>query len=215
MDIDLAGERVELLAGRALLWRGTLVIADPHFGKTAALRAMSIPLPGGTTTSDTERLGSLIETTGAQRLIVLGDLLHARQGRAPRTLDVLRNFRGRHAKLEFILVRGNHDRHAGDPPAELGIECVDPGLAEPPFIFRHEPCESGQGYTIAGQIHPAVRLRGRARESLRLPCFWFGPRVGVLPAFGSFTGSAEIRPGPDDRVYVIAGELLELQRPPI
>jgi hypothetical protein len=40
---------------------------------------------------------------------------------------------------------------------------------------------------------------GRQRE--RLPCFWLTPELGVLPAFGAFTGSADISPAPGDRVF--------------
>jgi len=46
----------------------------------------------------------------------------------------------------------------------------------------------------------------RSWDHLRLPCFWFGDAVGVLPAFGAFTGSAEVRPKRGDQVFVIAEE---------
>jgi hypothetical protein len=36
-----------------------------------------------------------------------------------------------------------------------------------------------------------------------------GPRLLLLPAFGSFTGSAPVFPEPDDRAFVIAdGEVV-------
>jgi hypothetical protein len=40
---------------------------------------------------------------------------------------------------------------------------------------------------------------------LRLPAFVFGPRVGVLPAFSSFTGGGMYEQAADDRLYGIAG----------
>jgi metallophosphoesterase superfamily enzyme len=49
-----------------------------------------------------------------------------------------------------------------------------------------------------------VRERGRGHRE-RLACFWFGRDAAVLPAFGEFTGCAEIDPNPGDRVWVIAG----------
>mgnify|MGYP000281688048 CR=1 FL=1 len=57
---------------------------------------------------------------------------------------------------------------------------------------------------LAGHTHPAAIVSGGRRESLRLPCFHFGPAVGVLPAFGAFTGMHPIEREPEDRVFVVA-----------
>lgn len=44
-------------------------------------------------------------------------------------------------------------------------------------------------------------------DSARLPCFRFGKRAGVLPAFGAFTGGFEVNADArGEAVYVIAGE---------
>ena len=51
-------------------------------------------------------------------------------------------------------------------------------------------------YVLAGHLHPCVVLGGRAHQRLRLPCFHFGAQVGVLPAFGAFTGMHALRPVP-------------------
>ncbi|HNU41619.1 MAG TPA: phosphoesterase, partial [Cyclobacteriaceae bacterium] len=59
-------------------------------------------------------------------------------------------------------------------------------------------------YNLSGHIHPAVRLKGTGRQSVMLPCFYFGKQQGILPAFGSFTGMARIVPKKEDRIFVIA-----------
>jgi metallophosphoesterase superfamily enzyme len=59
---------------------------------------------------------------------------------------------------------------------------------------------------LAGHLHPAVALGGPGRQRERLPCFLFGPRRGILPAFGSFTGAATVRPTAGERVFVVAGD---------
>jgi len=41
---------------------------------------------------------------------------------------------------------------------------------------------------------------------VRLPAFVFGPRVGVLPAFSSFTGSGMHERSDTDTTFVIAGD---------
>ena len=208
MNVEIQGESLTLLPERALLWQrtSTLIVADAHLGKAASFRAAGIPLPGGTTAETLSRLTTAIEKTDARRLLLLGDFFHAKSGRASRTLAAISAWRDRHASLEIVLVRGNHDRGAGDPPAEWSFACCDEPCLEPPFAFRHHPAEETGKYVLAGHIHPAVTLAGLARQREKLPCFLFGDRVGLLPAFGDFTGGATVRPRRGDRVFVVAGD---------
>jgi len=142
-------------------------------------------------------------------LLILGDLWHARAGMADSLLAELAGWRTVYADLRIELVEGNHDRRAGPPPVELRIDARDEPALEPPFVFRHFPDPSPDGYVLAGHVHPAVTLRGDGRQRLRLPCFRFGDRVGLLPAFGGFTGSADVLPKAGDRVFVVAdGEVI-------
>jgi metallophosphoesterase superfamily enzyme len=104
------------------------------------------------------------------------------------------------------LVRGNHDARAGDPPRELDVECVTAPLLQLPFVLHHHPRRSDAGYVLCGHIHPAVNLSGRGRQHVRLPCFWFGQAIGVLPAFGEFTGVGEADVESGDRIYVVADD---------
>ena len=205
--VDVRGEALLLLAERAAFWAraGTLLVADPHWGKAATFRAAGIPVPRGTTADGIARLDAMLDRTGARRVVFLGDFLHAREGRAPATLETLRQWRANRGNVEMLVVRGNHDRHAGDPPAELGIACVDGPVIEPPFVFAHHPGVSDDGYLLGGHLHPGVDLIGPARQRERLPCFWLAAGGGVLPAFGDFTGLWSITPAPGDRVFVIAG----------
>ena len=63
-----------------------------------------------------------------------------------------------------------------------------------------------EGYVLAGHWHPCVSLGGRAHDRLRLACFWFGAQVGVLPAFGAFTGMHPVRPEPGDRLFAVTDD---------
>jgi DNA ligase-associated metallophosphoesterase len=215
LTVELAGETLLLLPEKALYWprSATLFVADAHWGKAAAFRAASLALPGGTTSADLARLSGLLQRFGAQRLVLLGDVLHAKASRAPRTLEAVAAWRERHAELDVLLVRGNHDERAGDPPPEWRFTCVHEPHPEPPFVFCHHPATHPAGYVLAGHLHPAVELLGAGRQRERLPCFHFGPGVGVLPAFGSFTGTALVRPLPGDRVFVVAeDEVVSIER---
>ena len=205
-EISIAGQRLTLLPERAVFWQSqsTVFIADPHFGKSATFRASGIPVPAGTTADAVERLEAIVARMKATRVIFLGDFLHAREGRSRQMLDELRRWRERCRDLELLLVRGNHDRHAGDPPGELNVECVDAPYELPPFVLTHHPKQFETGYGVAGHVHPAVRLSGRGRQHLRLPCFLFGAHSAILPAFGDFTGFADIEPEPGDQIYAVA-----------
>jgi DNA ligase-associated metallophosphoesterase len=208
--VELAGETVRLLPERALWWprAEALLVADLHWGKDATFAAHGVPLPAGTTGSDLARLDRALARTGARTLVILGDLLHARPGRVAPLFDALAEWRAAHAALEVVAVRGNHDRHAGDPPASLRIAVEDGPVSMPPFALRHEP-EPGRhesAYVLGGHLHPVMRLAGPARLRERLPCFLLGPRVGVLPAFSEFTGGHDVRPRPGDRAWVVAGD---------
>lgn len=209
MRVAWLGEDLTLHAQRALSWRRTLVIADPHFGKAATFRARGIPVPEATTASDLLRLGRLIEATAAERLVILGDCLHARSGRDEATLDTVAAWRRSFAALAVVLVRGNHDRHAGDPPSSWAFDAVDDPLLDGPFAFRHHPEPHDRAYALAGHLHPAVSLSGGG-DSLRPACFWFGPSVAVLPAFGAFTGATAIAPRAGDRVFAVGPEVVEV-----
>jgi DNA ligase-associated metallophosphoesterase len=202
----VAGEELLLLPDRGAFWgaRSTLLVADLHFGKAATFRALGVPVPRGTTSTSLARIDAMLERTGAHRIIFLGDFLHAKEGRDPETLRLINEWRGRRSVVDMILVRGNHDVRAGDPPRELDVRCVDAPMLESPFVFDHHPRPSIDGYVLCGHIHPGARLSGAARQSLLLPCFWFGPGVGVLPAFGEFTGLARIEPEETDQVFVVA-----------
>ena len=112
--------------------------------------------------------------------------------------------------IDMLLVRGNHDKRAGDPGPEIDIRCVD-GAGRRAAIRVH--AQAGRvGRRLrrsAATCIPAARLTGPGREIERLPCFWVGARTMVLPAFGEFTGVAPTSTAePGDRVWVIAADIV-------
>ncbi|MBK5005832.1 ligase-associated DNA damage response endonuclease PdeM [Pseudomonas sp. S32] len=202
--IELCGQKLWLLPDKAIYWpaRRALLVADVHIGKAASYRALHQPVPRGTTQATLARLDALLAEHECELLIVLGDFLHARTARAPATLALVQAWRERHPQLGIVLIRGNHDRHAGDPPASLGIDVVDEPWIMAPFALQHEPEAHPTHTVLAGHVHPAFVLRGKARQRLRLPCFVIDNKVCLLPAFGEFTGGWEIEPTQASRIYL-------------
>lgn len=212
-ELTAGGERMLLLPQKAVYWprEKMLVIADIHFGKAAAFRAKGVPVPRGTTSENLAALDALMALYETRQIVFLGDFLHARASHAPATLAAMLAWRAKHPDLRLVLVRGNHDKHAGDPAASLAIEMVDEPYNVGALSFCHHPDIGGPGYVLCGHVHPVYRLSSRL-DSLRLPCFLAGPTRMVLPSFGAFTGGYVISPVADEQVFVSSGEAIHCVR---
>ena len=201
---------IVLVPGRAayLPASETLLVADLHLGKAATFRIQGIPVPEGSAQKDLARLAGLVTATRARRLLVLGDLFHARSGCTDEVFAEFTATRGRFADTEVLLVAGNHDRSVGRLPAGLGIDSVLRTHDEPPFHFVHEPGtplpepDRDEPFTIAGHLHPVIGLASPSGDRLTDRCFVAEPGLLVMPAFGSFTGGHRVTPSAEARVWI-------------
>ncbi len=211
--VNVVGERLLLLPEKAVFWpaQEMLIIADIHFGKAASFRALGVPVPRGTTTENLLGLDALVNAHGARHVMFLGDFLHARAAHASSTQQAMLAWRETRRDLRLTLVRGNHDKHAGDPAAVLGIELVDEPHAVGPFAFCHHPDLDTGAYVMAGHVHPAWVLATRF-DALRLPCFVVGSHRMILPSFGSFTGGHVVTREAGDAIFVTSGEAVHSVR---
>ena len=202
----LASERLELLPDGAVWWRArsTVFLSDTHFGKEATFRSAAIPVP-----DQTQRILQSMERvlvkTGAEHLVVLGDLIHARRGRCELTFRQVAEWRQKFSAVTWTLIRGNHDVSAGDPPADWQVRCFPEPFSMAPLGLCHHP-ELATGASMAGHLHPVVRLTGPGRDSLRLPCFLLRNSTLILPAFSSFVDGRVLRATPGDEVFVLADQ---------
>jgi DNA ligase-associated metallophosphoesterase len=208
LSITINNEALTLMPERAVFWpaQRTLFVADVHVGKAAAFRSLSVAVPEGNLADDLARLSCAIERVNADQIMLLGDVLHAKHGRADHVLQQVAAWRSTHSHRHFMIVRGNHDLRAGDPPDDWRMDCVDAPAMLAPFVLCHEPCESDAGTVLCGHVHPAFKLWGKGGMSATLPCFVIGARRMILPAFGSFTGNALVKPAEGERIAVIADD---------
>jgi uncharacterized protein len=204
MEVDIQGEQLILFPQKALFWNieRTLFVADLHLGKINHFRKSGIPVPSKANDHNIELLMEVISLAKPTRIIFLGDLFHSHYNQEWEVFgEVIKHF----SNISFDLVLGNHDIMSERQYESKGIRVHD-DLTVGSFLLTHIPLETipAQLYNIAGHIHPSVNLRGKGRQSITLPCFYFGSRQGFLPAFGNFTGLARIVPKKDDKVFVIA-----------
>lgn len=208
--IELAGAVFALLPQHAVWWpeKKTVLIADTHFGKEATFRSASIPVPDQTL-QQLQRLTDVLDLTQASRLIILGDLIHSRRGRCETTFERISLWRQLHSNIDVVVVRGNHDRHAGSPPPEWHFHSVEPPFPDGGLTLFHEPPSETDHASelrsgLAGHLHPAIRLTGPARDSVRLPCFLLRRGVLILPAFSPFVDHKVMQLEQGDRVFAVA-----------
>jgi uncharacterized protein len=207
-SLSVAGATLLLLADKAVYWpqQKALLVADAHFGKAAAYRALGQPVPRGTTAANLQRLDTMLADYDCRQVIFLGDFLHAPKSHSPATLAALQRWRQSHGNLQCILIRGNHDARAGDPPDYLDMEIVDEPYVIDGLALRHTPAPHDIYHVIAGHVHPVFNLNGRGRQRLRLPCFHHTRGMTLLPSFGDFTGGYAVSDTAGEHVVETAGE---------
>ena len=188
MFLHFAGHAFEPLVSGALFWRAEsmLLVADLHFEKFSSFARRGHMLPPYDTGMTLRRLERDIATTGAERIVSLGDSFHRDEG----TSTLLDADRLRLAALlgrtHWTWLSGNHD----PSPHALGGVCVD-RLEHRGITLVHAPQRGSARATIAGHLHPAATVAANGHGTRR-PCFVHDGKLLLLPAYGAGTGSMNI-----------------------
>ncbi len=201
-------EELFLLPSKAIWFpnQQALLVSDTHLGKSAHFRKAGIAIPNALAQEDLSHLSDLLFHYKPKTLIFLGDLFHSDSNKDCEWFFLWREM---HHHVDMVLVKGNHDIL---PPSfyEHADLLVVKEMLFGTFKLMHDPPKSSQEYyVLSGHIHPGVRLQGKARQGITLPCFYFGTHYGVLPAFGKFTGKAILKIKEGDHVFVITGDKIK------
>lgn len=155
-----------------------------------------------------QRLVNAIAYFKPNQLIVVGDLFHSH---ANKELDLFSRWRNDFPQLQIHLAKGNHDILKAEWYRTNHIVVHEEELAVNGFRFIHDPSDEqlqDDGYVFSGHIHPGVILKTGSRQSNSFPCFYFGKRLAVLPAFGRFTGTVGIQVKSSETVYAIVNNAI-------
>lgn len=207
--VQFGGEALQLLPEKAIYWpaRKALLLADTHFGKVAHFRKAGIALPDRAAIKNFRKFETLLATYTPADVYFLGDLFHSELNAEWFGLkELLRS----HGVCNFHLITGNHDILEPSSYERLNFSVHGPRLVLNGLLLTHEPLEEVPDglFNLCGHIHPGVRLRGEARQSVRLACFYATANQLILPAYGEFTGTHVLKPSRGDRVWVCMGEKL-------
>ena len=185
-EITWATHKLILSNKKAIYWpaQKTLILSDVHLGKAAHFRRNGIPIPSQIHQNDLDVLEILLNHYDVQKVIVVGDLVHAHAN--GEVLD-FKNFLNKFNTVEFILIKGNHDRIADHKILDLGFKSTCNYLYVEGITFVHEP-DASRKFQISGHIHPGVTVKLPTNKHLRLPTYVVSEQMIILPAFSQFTG---------------------------
>lgn len=194
--IEIESETFKVLH-KALFWENqqALLLADLHLGKEAHFRKSGVPVPDEVESTTLKKLEELIEENSPKNIYLLGDLFHHKN---EKVVALFNDFCDKHYSIEFILILGNHDRWIF---TETTFNCQKEEIISN-ILLSHEPQEKENYHNICGHVHPAVKLSGKGKQKLTLPCLWHQKKQTILPAFGSFTGNYIIKPEKENQVFV-------------
>ena len=194
---------------RCLFWedQNTLIIADLHLGKTGHFRKSGIAVPQNIYKDDLQRLIAQLYLFKAERLVIVGDFTHSSMNKE---LELFKRWRKDFSLLHIDLVKGNHDILEDGWYDEADIKISSPKLGIGNFLFLHDLADQKKltgadkkSYIFSGHVHPGISLKGRGKQSLQFPCFYFTRQYCILPAFSRFTGTYKVQPQKDETVFAI------------
>lgn len=133
---------------------------------------------------DIDKIHYLLNTWKPETVLILGDLFHSEYNNEWLWFKSLLM---EYPDTRFVLAEGNHDIL---PPVTYALpNLFKTGLLEErDFIFSHHPLIESRKLNICGHVHPGLLITGKARQSVKLPCFYKSKTHFILPAFGDLTG---------------------------
>lgn len=205
VNYSLQDNNFLLTSGRSIFWEEekTLILSDLHLGKAGHFRKSGIAIPQTVFKADMQRLVAQLQYFKPMNLLIVGDLFHST---ANKEHEFFLKWRNDFLSIPIHLVKGNHDILKKEWYKTAGITIHENIFSVSNFMFSHDIncCGEDDNYCFSGHIHPGIRIRGIGKQSLQLPCFYFGKSYAVLPAFGKFTGTYPIDPKPGDAVFALA-----------
>ena len=192
--IMLVGEEV-VLDPRGVMFvprLSLLAVSDLHLEKGSSFARRGALVPPYDSRQTLLRLGPVVAEYGPAIVVSLGDSFHDDGGLERMHGDCRQLLLAVMGSRDWYWIAGNHDPA---PPRDVPGTASDE-LAAGNLLFRHEPLKGAQPGEVSGHLHPAATLVRRGR-AVRRPCFVSDGERMIMPAFGAYTGTLNIR----DRAY--------------
>jgi len=154
-------------------------------------------------------LTALLNQHEVRQLVFLGDLFHSHWNAAWNLFEAyIKQF----PHIRFLLTKGNHDILSEAHFQAAHLDVIPYYELSEGIILSHEPlAELPEGkVNMVGHLHPGCIVRGKGRQSFRLPCFYQMEQTFILPAFGKFTGLHILPRSDSHKVYAIVNDVVIL-----
>jgi DNA ligase-associated metallophosphoesterase len=181
--------------------RSMLLISDVHLGKVSHFRKFGAAVPQQAVQKNFESMNTAIQYFNPKTIVFMGDLFHSSLNKEWELFEIWAT--GQSSSI--ILVSGNHDIISPLKYEELGIQVMEELILDN-FLLTHHPEERDGFFNFCGHIHPAIKLTGLGKQTVRLLCFYKSPIQLILPAFGAFTGSHTLQAKKDCEVFALLGD---------
>jgi uncharacterized protein len=197
---------VELLDGMPVAFIksiNSIVASDFHLGYEGAMTKSGVFVPKVNLNSIIETLGKAISSTGADRLIIVGDLKHDFSDIEADEFNELHDLMTflKQKKVAPVLVKGNHDNFVERyrEPFNLLVYGKEADINNYLFFHGDElpkiPSKNPR-MLIMGQEHPAISITNTVGKREKLRCFLYGKYerlpLLVLPAMGYFSTGTDV-----------------------
>tara|TARA_R110002074_G_scaffold149035_2_gene301168 strand:+ start:17058 stop:17729 length:672 start_codon:yes stop_codon:yes gene_type:complete len=201
--IQLHGQSFQMHFSGALFWveKSMLLISDVHLGKISHFRKYGAAVPQQAIQQNFDTLNTVVEFFKPKGITFMGDLFHSSLNSEWALFEEWVHS----ITSEIILVSGNHDIISPLKYENIHIKVISE-LVIDSFLLTHHPEERDGFFNFSGHIHPAIKLTGLGRQSVRLPCFYKTQSQMILPAFGEFTGIYTLEPCNGCEVFALLGD---------
>ncbi|MDY6761708.1 MAG: metallophosphoesterase [Candidatus Nanohaloarchaea archaeon] len=190
-----------------------VVVADLHLGLESLMADSGVYMPKVQLEEAKDDLSTLVEETGATRVIVLGDIKHefseTSYGEREEVQDLLDMLAD--TVEDVLLVKGNHDNYLVYAVEDYeNVELSEYFLRDGAlFVHGHEDVDNLETQeadcVVMGHEHPALTLRDEIGVAEKLPAFLYGElRDGrdllVLPAFSALAEGSQVNRVDEDEL---------------
>ena len=202
-SIQIQGQNFVMHPSGVLFWeeQSMLLISDVHLGKVSHFRKFGAAVPQKAIQKNFDLMDEALAFFQPKLLVFMGDLFHSSLNKE---WQLFENWVAQ-VDSKIVLVVGNHDIISPQKYEALNIRVASEIILEE-FLLTHHPEEREGFFNFCGHIHPAIRLTGLGRQSVRLRCFYKSDVQLLLPAFGEFTGSHTLQPENNCCIFALLGD---------